>query len=108
MSGEHWWILVDQGKRAAQDRRGRSAIHLQHNAFGTRELSIEQLESRARCAAKPVDGLVRIADRKDIPFRAGEASENFDLGNIGILKFVRQDEAGARAHLIENTVVAMQ
>ena len=58
---------------------------------------LEKFEGRARGSAKTVDSLVGIADRKDIPIGACEAGKNSDLGEVGVLKFVGQDEAGAGA-----------
>ncbi len=105
---EHRRIFVDQGEGAAQDRRGGAAILLEHDSFGVGEVAVEQFEGRAGCSAKAIDGLVGIADGEDVSVRAGQAGQNLDLGEVGVLKFVGQDEAGAGTRLGQNIFIAMQ
>ena len=63
--------------------------------FAAREVSLKQFESLARGSAETIDSLVRIADGEQVPFRPGQASKNFDLGEVGVLKFVRENEPRA-------------
>ena len=62
---------------------------------------MKQFEGSARRSAKPVNGLIRVADRENIPFRAGEASENLNLREVGVLKLVGQNKAGAPSGLCQ-------
>ena len=56
------------------------------------------LKQRKRSTGSPtkaVDGLIRIANREDVSLFASEILKQIHLGEIGILKFVHQNEAGA-------------
>ena len=72
------------------------------------EVVTKQFEGCARGSAKTVNGLVGIAHGEDVSFRAGEASEDLDLGEVGVLEFVGQDEAGPGARLGQTFVVVLQ
>ena len=104
MLGEYRRILVDQGEGAAQDRRGGAAILFQNYPLSVGEMTVEKIEGRAGRAAEAVDRLIGIADGEDVSARSGEARENLNLREVGILKFVGQDEAGTGACLGENAV----
>ena len=69
---------------------------------------MEQFESSTRGSAKSVNGLVGISDGEDVPFAAGEPGKNLDLGEIGVLEFVDQDEPGAGTGLSQPLPVTVQ
>ena len=50
----------------------------------------------ARSPAKTVDGLIGIAHGEDVRFGSGQCRQNFDLGEVRILKFVDENEGAAR------------
>ena len=99
MRGEYRRILVDQGEGAAEDGSGRTAVLFEDYPFGAGKVTIEKLEGRAGCPAKAVDGLVGITDGEDVATGSGKAGENLNLGEVGVLKFVGEDEAGAGTRL---------
>ena len=53
------------------------------------------IKGRTRCAAKLIDRLIGIADGKNVGLVPGQQISQLDLPQIGILKFVNQQEAGA-------------
>ena len=108
MLREYGRILVDQGKGAAQDRRSRAPILFEHHPLGVGKMAVKQFECRTRCSAKTVDGLIGIADGKDVSFRASQAGENLDLGEVGVLKFVGENETGLRPRFGQNRFVVVQ
>src|ERR1700693_1551798 len=55
----------------------------------------EQLDRGAGCAAKAIDGLIRISNGEDVCFGSGQRCENLDLREVGVLKFVDENEGGA-------------
>ena len=62
----------------------------------------KEMKRRARCAAKTVDGLIRISDRKDISVvPLGQSRQNLDLREVGVLKFINQNEAGTAPLLFQ-------
>src|SRR3984957_2020136 len=91
--GEYGGILIDQSKCAAQNRRGRTPGLLEHSQLEIREAAMKQFERGTRRPSKPVDRLIRIADCKDVPFRARDPGQNLNLSEVGVLKFVSQNEA---------------
>ena len=58
---------------------------------------MKKLKSFARCATKPIDGLIWITDGEQISFVTSESAQNSDLGEVRILKFICQDEASTAA-----------
>ena len=48
-----------------------------------------------RCAAKPIDGLVVVAHRKNVPQLARQQLQQPHLRDVGVLKLVHQDVAKA-------------
>ena len=56
----------------------------------------EKMKRRAGCSAKTVDGLIGVSDAEDVAVSSGQQRQNLDLREVGILKFVDQNEA-ARA-----------
>ena len=58
------------------------------------------------CATKPVDGLIGISDAEDVRFGSRQRRKNLDLREVGILKFVDQDETGAGALSSQQLLVA--
>ena len=58
------------------------------------------------CSTKPIDGLIGISDAEDVRFGSRQRGQNLDLGEVGILKFVDQDEAGASALSSQQLLVA--
>ena len=61
----------------------------------------KEMKRRARCAAKTVDRLVRISDRKDISVVPCQRRQNLDLREVGILKFINQNETGTAPLLFQ-------
>src|SRR6266404_309139 len=106
--GKYRRIPVDQGKRTSENRRGGPAILLQHDPFGVGEVTIEELEGGARCATKAIDRLVGVSNGEDVALSTGEAGENLNLGEVSVLKFVGENEAGAGPRLGQNILVAVQ
>src|SRR6266567_4572499 len=105
--GEYRGIPVDQSKCTAENRRGGPAVLFQHDPSGVGEVAIEELEGCAGCATKAVNRLVGISDSEDIALRTSKAGENLNLREVGVLKFVGEDEAGAGTRLGQNTLVAV-
>ena len=68
----------------------------------------EKCESRAGGPAKTVNGLVGIADGEDVPLLAGQVLKDLDLGKVGVLKFVHQNEAGVVAFARQQPRVVCQ
>ena len=68
---------------------------------------MKMLEGLAGSATEAVDGLVGVADGEEISLRTGEARKNFDLSEVGVLKFVGENEASAAAGLGQNRFVAV-
>ena len=66
---------------------------------------MKEFEGLARGAPKPVDRLIGIAHREQIPFVTGKTGEDLDLGEVGILKFIGQDEASPAPRLGQDGVV---
>ncbi len=88
-------VLVDDGKSTLQNGGGRAPVLAQHDQPGLKKMTAEQMKSRAGCATKTVDGLIRIANAEDVRFGPRERRQNLDLREVGILKFVDENEAGA-------------
>ena len=65
-------------------------------SFAPGKVPLKQNEGGARGPAEAIDGLVRIADREDVAFLSRKFLQDLDLGEINVLKFVHQDEPGAR------------
>ena len=107
LPGEHRRIFVDQSKGAAQDRRGRTAVFFKDNALGIGKVTIEQLKGRAGRPAKAVDRLVRVSDGEDVALWPSKPRENLNLGEVGVLKFVGEDEARPRTRLGQNGFVCV-
>src|SRR3984957_18611997 len=59
-------------------------------------------------AAETIDGLIVVADRNDVAAVAGQQPKQFELGNIGVLKFVHQNVAVFILNLLAQRVVASQ
>ena len=59
--------------------------------FPAGEAFEEELEAAERCAAETVDGLVVVADGDDVAWLGGEEMEEFELGDVGVLKFIDED-----------------
>ena len=55
------------------------------------------MKRRAGRATKAVNGLIRVANGEDVRFGSRQRRQNLDLREVGILKFVHQNEAGARS-----------
>ncbi len=108
MGREYGRVLVDQGERAAENRGCGAAILFEDDQPCTGEVVTKQFEGCARSAAKTVNRLVGIAHGEDVSFRAGEASQNLDLGEVGVLEFIRQNEARPGARLVQTFVVVLQ
>src|ERR1700751_237791 len=106
--GKYRWVLIDQRKCAAQDRRCGSPVLLEDNEAGRGKVTVKQLESGAGGSAEAIDCPVGIADRKDVSFGAGQAGKNLYLREVRILKFVCEDEAGPGASFRENLVIVLQ
>ena len=79
-----------------QDGRQRAPVFLQLDQLRARKVALKENEGSARGPAEAVDGLVRISDREDVAFLSRQFLQDLDLGEIDVLKFVHQDEAGAR------------
>ena len=105
--GKDGWIFVDQSECAAENGSRRTTVLFEHHPLCGREVTMEQAEGGAGCSAETIDSLVGVSDDEQVPSRAGEASENFDLGKVGVLKFVREDEAGTGTSLSQDTFVAV-
>ena len=69
---------------------------------------LKELKGGARCTAKAINGLVRISDREDVSILPGEASKNLNLGEVRVLKFVGEDEAGSSPRFGQNSFVTVQ
>src|SRR6202011_5612066 len=59
------------------------------------KVALKEQERGARGSTEMVNRLVGIADSKNIALLSGELLQDFDLGEIDVLKFVHQDEARA-------------
>ncbi len=59
-------------------------------------------------AAEAVDRLIVVADGDDVAAFAGEQPEQFELGDVGILKFVHQDVAVLVLHFPAERVVGLR
>ena len=68
----------------------------------------EQVEGCAGCAAEAVDSLIGVAHAENVSVGAPEQGQNIDLGEVGVLKFVNQDEAGAIALRCQNGGIARE
>ncbi len=66
------------------------------------------MKRRAGCSTKAIDGLIGIADAEDVRLGSRQRRENLDLREVGILKFVDQNEADARALRSQHLFVARQ
>ena len=64
-------------------------------------MPVKKSEGRARGTTKPVDSLIGIAHREHTATLPRKRGENLDLREVGILKFVHQDETGTLAFLLE-------
>src|SRR6516164_7838536 len=99
--GEFGTALVhSDGLRGyAQDVGRRAVVFGESDAIGGRILSRlpageafeEQLEAAERGAAKTVDGLIVVTDDDDAAGVAGQEMQQFELGDVGVLKFVHEN-----------------
>ena len=83
-----WRILVNDGKGSLENRGGRAPVLLEYDVPGLWKISVEEFESLARSAAEPVNRLIGIPYCEQIPICACEAGKNFELREVGVLKFV--------------------
>ncbi len=58
---------------------------------------MKECERRARRSPKTVNRLIGISDGKNVLFFASELFDNFDLGKVYVLEFVRENKAGLGA-----------
>jgi hypothetical protein len=99
-------IFIDDGEGTLQNRGGGATVLAENHQFGLSKMAAEEMKSGAGRATETVDGLIGITDGKDVGLGAGERRQNFDLREVGVLKFVDQDEAGAGAFLRQQFFVA--
>src|SRR5579863_6738778 len=89
MLRKDWRILIDESKRGSENRCRRTAILVEHYQLCCWKVAVKQLEGLARCPTKTIDRLIGITDCEQVSARPGKARQNLDLGEVGILKFVR-------------------
>src|SRR5262249_28240999 len=101
-------VTGDHRKSAIQDVGARTMVALQRHRPRGGESPQELLEGAARCPAKTIDGLVRIAYREDVLLVACQQLPELDLADVGILKFINENEARTLAFLLEQLRITAQ
>ena len=86
-------IAIDYLECATQDRRKRSTIFAERNVLYSREMTLEMFEGASRRAAEAIDRLIGITDGEYILFFSAQQLRQSNLCDIGILKFVNQNES---------------
>jgi hypothetical protein len=88
-------IVLDQAVRGVEHRLGRAAIFLQHDLARVRIGAVEGEDVAHRRAPEPEDRLVVVAHDRDVPILRGEELHDLELGVVGVLEFVDDDEPEA-------------
>src|SRR5689334_1569083 len=83
-------ILVDDSPRRIQNNLRGAIVLLQQNDLGLWIIFAELHHIAIVRAAKGINGLIFIADHKDIILRSGKLIDQKVLGGVGILKFIDQ------------------
>ena len=89
--------------RAFENRRGRAAIFGKNYQLGFGKRILEQFKGSTGSSTKAVDTLIGIADCEDVLIRASQLLKNFKLREVGVLKFVDENKAGAGARPFEQS-----
>ena len=95
-------VVGDQRGRAGEDLRRRPVVLFQPHDPGAREVLLETQDVADLGAPPAVDRLVVVAHAADVASLLGQKPQPQILRDIGVLIFVDQDVAKARAIDIEN------
>ena len=101
-------VVRDDGVGGVEDRLGGAVVLLQDHHGGVRE-GVLELQDVADVGAPPaVDGLVAVANDRDLVMEAGEEKHQLVLGPVGVLVFVHQDVAKAALVVVEHVGAGLQ
>ena len=101
-------IAFNQLEGTAENWRGGPPISLQNYRLGRWKVMPEQLKCSTRRPAEAVDALIGIANRENIGLRPGKRREKLYLGEVHVLEFIHQNEAGPAPLLGQKIRVRLQ
>ena len=107
-AGKRRWIFLYQREGSTKNGASGSTVGPENDALCRGKLTIEKIESRTGRAAETVDGLIRVADCKDVALLACQAREQLDLGKVHVLEFVDENEFCTRRRLSEHRRIVLQ
>ncbi len=85
-------IVGDHGAGGLQDVLGRAVILLQPDGDGARKIPFEIQDVADVRAAPAIDGLILVADHRDVMAVSGQQAHQIVLAAIGVLVFVHHQE----------------
>ena len=85
-------VPADEDACGAQNAPCRAVIPEEEQFRAARKGLTEQLERARRGAAETINGLVVVANGGEVRGPDGQPFQDFDLGVVGILKFIYQDK----------------
>src|SRR5207237_2048386 len=103
-----WRILRNEFTRTRQDGGARAAVLRQMQHLRSRKAPRELFKRSARRSAEAIDGLVGIADGKNVLLFSREQRRQFDLRDVGVLELIEQQKTRALALLRQDGSVAAE
>ena len=101
-------VVGDHRVGGVEDRLGGAVVLLQHHDGGVGEGLLELQDVADVGAPPPVDGLVAVADDRDLVMDAGEQEDQLVLGPVGVLVLVHQDVAEPLLVVLEHVGAGLQ